>query len=117
MCNSCGYNPCTCSNPVYSYNWYNTENLPCDPCSTTPVCKKKIPAKCTFYQSATLVNLNLPTGTNIEAIIQVIDSAIGVLKAFQATQTTKNTNILTALNDINDRLNVLEGGSHAAYTI
>lgn len=113
MCNNCGSNPCNC-NQTYSYNWYNTEGYPCNPCSTTEVCKKKIPAKCTIYKGPALNGIGLTTDLNIELILATISA---VINQNNTSQATKNTNILSALNDINDRLNILESGSHAAYTI
>jgi hypothetical protein len=120
MCVTCGYSICNCPSVTYSQNWYNTQS--CTPCSTTEVCKKNIPAKCTFYKGSNLANLGLTTNINIELILYTIDLLIGSLNSNRtldnAAQVTKNTNILTALNDINDRLNTLEGGApHDPYTI
>lgn len=121
MCNNCGINPCSCQQPNYSYNWFNTENYPCNPCSTTQVCKKRIPAKCTFYEGPNLANLGLTSPSNLEAIVLATDQVLGLLKDVQllgtSTQNTVNVNILIALNNINARLNVLESSSHPAYVI
>ena len=114
MCHRCGNNYCSCGNPNYSFNWMSTENYPCNPCSVTNVCKKKIPAKCTIYNGPALSFLELPTGTDIEVILSSIDSA---LQSISEAQELKNINILTVLNDINDRLNVIEGNTHPPYQI
>lgn len=112
MCYNCGYSVCNCPNVSYNSNWFNTTN--CAPCSSTEVCKKAIPAKCTFYKGSNLTNLGLLTNVNIELVLFTIDQLFGSLSG--ETIITKS-NILTALNDINDRLNVLEGASHPPYVI
>ena len=118
---SCGNNPCQCNNPTYTYNWYNTANYPCNPCSTTTICKKKVPAKCVEYRGPNLTLLSLTTNVDVELIISTMVSFLGTLQDTVANnlilQNTKNANILAALNDINTRLNVLEGGIHPPYTI
>ncbi len=108
-CNSCGYSPCQCT-PQYAYNWFNTSNYPCNPCSTTTVCKKTIPGKCTIYGGPNLTGLGLTTGMSVDVVLAAISVII-------AEQTVTNANILTALNDINDRINVIDSGSHAPYVI
>ena len=118
MCPSCGNNVCTCNNKNYSYNWYNIDNQPCTTCSDTPVCKKKIPAKCVFYNGTLLTALNIEAPANVEDILAAINTALSNYTNSGITQTYTNNNILAALNDINDRLNALEGGTpHAPYTI
>lgn len=113
MCNNCGFNPCTCT-PQYNYNWYNTANLPCNPCSTTPVCLKTIPAFCTIYNGPNLTGLGLTTAINIELIFSTIST---MLAAQLASQATINNNILFALNDINARIIAITGTSYPNYTI
>lgn len=120
MCTQCGNSICNCYNTNYSSNWYTTQN--CAPCSTTEVCKKAIPAKCVFYKAGNLANIGLTTNINTELILYTIDSVIGSIKSGsildKAAQTVTNANILTALNNINDRLNALEAGApHAPYII
>lgn len=114
MCVTCGFNPCNCSTVTYSYNWNTISNYPCNPCSQTDVCLKTVPAKCVIYNGPTLANLNLTAPQNVQLILSTIDIAIGAINSANAL---KFTNILTALNDINTRLNVLESGSHAPYVI
>ena len=122
MC-PCNNYPCSCANntPVYEYNWFNISSYPCNPCSNTPVCKKKIPAICTFYNGINLTEIGLTTNVNIEVIIAAISATLGTLTDTVATnkisQDTKNTNILAALNDINSRLNTIEGATHPPYVI
>jgi hypothetical protein len=118
MCQRCGNSACTCNTPVYSYNWYNIDNQPCSTCSDTTVCKKKVPAKCSIYNGTLLTELNLDAGANVEEILAAINTILGNYANSDTSQTYKNNNILAALNDINDRLNALEGGTaHAPYTI
>lgn len=97
-----------------SYDWYNIDNYPCNPCSTTPVCKKKVPAFCTYYQGPNLTYIGLTTDINVELILTTIVNTIQVSKA---EQDTKNANILAALNDINSRIVSITGEAHPAYTI
>lgn len=113
MCNSCGFNPCQCT-PNYNFNWMDTTNLPCNPCSTTPVCKKVIPALCTIYNGPNLTGLSLTTGINIELILSTIST---IMAAQAANQATINQNILFALNDINARIIAITGVSYPNYTI
>lgn len=119
MCTQCGYSVCNCYNTNYSTNWYRVDT--CAPCSTTEVCKKVIPAKCTFYKGSNLSDLGLTTDVNVQAVLYAINVVVGEIKASillnKNSQQDTNANILAALNDINSRLNVLEGGSHPAYTI
>jgi hypothetical protein len=65
---------------------------------------------CVLYTGSNLTNTGINQNDDLNTIL-------GKLDAIKAIQDTKNTNILAALNDINDRLNVLEGGSHAPYTL
>lgn len=114
MCTSCGNHSCNnCQTTGVSHNWYTTQT--CSPCSTTKVCKKSIPAECTFYTGSNLTALGLTSNINLETIFQALNVVLttsqntAILNA--ATQATKNANILLALNDINTRLNALEGGT------
>lgn len=116
MCNICGYSICQC-NQTYNYNWYNTDGLPCTTCSGTIVCKKKVPAKCTIYNGVNLDAIGESTNTDLETIIAAINTELNDLQANQQAQDIKNAAILVILNDINDRLNVIDSGSHAAYTL
>ena len=120
MCNHCGYNPCQC-NPTHGYNWYNTEGYPCTPCTTTPVCKKKIPAKCTYYNGPNLTQLGLTTNIDIEAILATVNSVVGSLQTSISTieddESVANLAILAILNDINSRIIAITGISHAPYTL
>lgn len=117
MCTNCGFSPCNCS-PAYSFNWYNTTGYPCDPCTTTTVCKKKIPAKCTIYNGGVLDNLTAEAGDSIQDIIITINSLLGSLNVADLDQQVTNAVILNILNDINTRINTLAGGTpHAPYIL
>lgn len=113
-CNRCGHTHCSCGQQQYTYNWYNIDNYPCNPCSTVNVCKKKIPAACTFYNGPALTFFNLGTNISIEQVIAAFATAIQTL---QTENAAKNANIQTALNDINARINLIDGGSHPNYVI
>lgn len=104
MCYNCGFNPCTCNNQNYSYNWYTIENYNCNPCSSNNVCKKRIPAFCTYYKGPNLDALNLTTDVNIELVLANVNIA---LKQSQA----KIEQLLTHINHLNTRLNTLETGT------
>jgi len=120
MCISCGYNPCQCV-PVYSYNWYNTPDLPCNPCSATVVCKKKIPAVCTYYNGPNLTGIGLTTNVNLETITATISTIIGALNTAVNNQITAqaviNAQILANFNDINARIVAITGIPHEDYVI
>lgn len=117
MCQTCGYSICQC-NQTYNYNWYNTAGLPCTTCPGTIVCAKKVPAKCTIYNGVNLDAIGEVTNTDVEIIIASINSVIGNLQVADQQQGLTNAAILVILNDINTRLNALEGGpDHAAYTL
>lgn len=117
MCNTCGQSICQCT-PTYSYNWYNTDGQPCTTCSSTPICAKQIPAKCTIYNGVNLAGLSLSSPIDIETVIATIDVVINNIQILNQEQAAKNINILANLNDINTRLNTLAGGTpHDPYTI
>lgn len=114
MCFNCGQNNCNgCynPNPTYTQNWFSTGNLPCDECSPIVVCQRKQPSQCVVYNGPTLVNLNVTMG------VDTLNDILLKLDSIKALQDTKNINILAALNDINTRLNTLEGGTHVPYTL
>lgn len=118
MCINCGNNNCNhCYGGNYSFNWFNTTGLPCNPCSQTPVCSKQLPAFCTFYNGPVLTDIGLGTNVNVELILTTISIAIGTINAALEAQSEINQNILDALNDINDRINVIDSGSHDPYEI
>ncbi len=112
MCNNCGQNNCSCHSTEGSYNWFSTQSQPCSPCATTPVvCKKTIPSLCTKYNGPNLPNLGVNTNDTLNDILNKLDN-------IKMVQDLKFNNILTALNDINDRLNDLEvGDDHDPYTL
>lgn len=116
-CYNCGggYIPET---PTFHYNWFPTSNYPCNPCTTQEVCAKTIPSQCVGYDGANLSNLNLSAPVSLKVIVQKIDTEIGALKQQNALDAVTKANIQAALNDINNRLNTIEGGTpHAPYVI
>lgn len=121
MCTNCGYSPCGCSKPNYSSNWFNVDAYPCNPCIQTTVCKKVVPAICVEYKGPILDQLNLDSPARVETILAALNIVLGEIKESVTlesdTSETTAANILVALNDINSRLNVLEGASHAPYVI
>jgi hypothetical protein len=86
--------------------------LPCNPCGNTPGCRKKFPAECVIYTGPNLDAFGLTTGKglSIATILAAINVVIG------STGNTSDS-ILTALNDINNRLNEITGETHAPYQI
>lgn len=82
-------------------------------------CPDIIRGPCLWYTGTNLTNTGINQNDNFNLIIQKLD-------ALFAIQATKNTNILAALNDLNDRVNALElavippipgGGVHPDYTL
>lgn len=110
---SCGCN----SQGIYGTNMWNINgNQPgnqysCGHQQACNECIDVIKGICVLYTGSNLTN----TGINQNDTLNTILSKLDVL---QQTQATKNTNILAALNSINDRLNALESGpDHAPYTL
>lgn len=74
-------------------------------------CIDVIKGICVLYTGQNLTSTGINQNDNLNLILQKLD-------ALKAIQDTKNTNILTALNDINTRLNALESGTdHTPYTL
>lgn len=113
-CSRCGNSYCSCGKQDYTYNWYNVDNYSCNPCSTIDVCKKKVPAKCTFYNGPALPFFNLGTNVSIEDVIVAFATAI---QAIQGTHSSKTVNVQAALDNINERLNNIEGGNHPSHIL
>jgi hypothetical protein len=118
-----GYCGCGSQQGIYGTNMWNVNgNQPgnqttCGHQQACNGCIDVIKGICVLYTGSNLTN----TGINQNDTLNTILSKLDALFAIQAT---KNANILAALNDINDRLNVVEtengtpgGGSHAAYTL
>lgn len=96
-------------------SWYNPiENYPCNPCGTSPVCKKNTPAYCTLYKGPVLTYIGLTTNINVELILTTIVNTMQVAKA---DQETKNATLLAHINDINSRIVAITGEAHAPYTL
>src|SRR5688572_5280726 len=66
-------------------------------------CLDIIKGICVWYTGTNLTNTGINQNDTLNLVLQKLD-------ALWAIQNTKNTNILAALNDINDRLNALEVG-------
>lgn len=97
-----------------TYDWYNTDNYPCNPCTDKKLCKKVVNAQCVVYYGNPLAYLQINQDTPVETILSVIDNE---LSAFNQTLTTLKNNIQTALNNINDRINAIAGQNDAPYQI
>lgn len=112
--NNCG---CNSSNQgIYGTNAWNVNgNYPvntssCGHQQTCNECLDFIKGKCVLYTGSNLTNTGINKNDTLDVILPKLD-------ALFAIQATKNANILAALNDINDRLNTLESGTHAPYTL
>lgn len=101
---------CINCNDSTSYNWFNTDSLPCTDCDPIIVCKRKIYSLCVTYGGPNLSNLGINKGDSLDDILQKLDN-------IKQAQDNKNTKLLANINDINTRLNVLEGGTHVDYTL
>jgi hypothetical protein len=112
---------CTCAGNynqgIYGTNMWNVNgNQPgnqtsCIPQSACNECLDIIKGLCVIYTGTNLTNTGINQNDTLNTILQKLD-------AIKQIQDTKNTNILAALNDINDRLNVLEpGADHPPYSL
>jgi hypothetical protein len=124
----CGCNSgCGCSGNrnqgIYGTNMWNVNgNTPgnqytCGHQQACNGCIDIIKDICVLYLGSNLTNTGINQNDTLRTILAKLD-------ALFAIQATKNANILAALNDINDRLNVVEtenatpgGGSHPPYTL
>ena len=114
-CNNGGY---VFNTPITLYNWFPVNSYPCNPCTTQEVCLKTISSQCVEYEGPNLSNINLSAPVNLKTIIQKIDTEIGALKQQNVLDAVTKANIQAVLNDINTRLNAIEGGTpHAPYVI
>lgn len=109
MCVTCGIPDCSC-NTTPSYNWFGTDNMPCDECSPVIVCARKMPSLCVIYSGQNLPNTGINTNDTLNDILTKLDN-------IKQTQDLMNINILSAINDINTRLNTLASTTHAPYTL
>ena len=111
--NNCG---CNHNQGIYGTNMWNVNgNNPgnstsCGHQQACNDCLDLIKGLCVIYTGSNLTNTGINVNDTLNAILVKLD-------ALFAIQATKNTNILAALNDINDRLNTLEGGSQDPYTL
>lgn len=108
---------CGCNQGIYGTNMWNVNG---NQSSNTSSCNHQqecngcidiVKGECALYTGSNLTNTGINKNDDLNTILAKLD-------AIKAVQDTKNTNILNALNDINSRLNALEGGTpHAAYTL
>lgn len=113
-----GYCGCNKNNQgIYGTNMWNpNSNNPgnsqaCGHQQSCNQCLDIVKDVCIYYLGSNLTSTGINTNDNLRVVIQKLD-------AIKAIQDTKNSNILAALNDINDRLNALEGGpDHPPYTL
>lgn len=73
-------------------------------------CIDVIKGICVLYTGSNLISLGINQNDDLNTILAKLNTA-------KSIQDIKNTNILAALNDINDRINVIDSGSHAPYTL
>lgn len=110
--NNCG---CNGNQGIYGTNMWNvngntTTPGPCNHQQACNGCIDIIKDICILYGGSNLTNTGINQNDTLRTILAKLD-------ALFAIQATKNTNILAALNDINDRINVIDSGSHAPYTL
>ena len=120
------YNSCNCgchNQGIYGTNMWNVNgNIPinqtsCGHQQACNGCIDIIKDLCILYLGSNLTSTGINQNDTLRQILVKLDTLFSI-------QATKNTNILAALNSINDRLNVLEldaaipgGGTHSAYTL
>lgn len=106
-CNSCGKCACecTCSLPDYDNEG----------------CLTQQPTDCAFWSGNAYPGLSIVKG---ELLTSVLNKVLTILLEDPANNVstfedidTKFTNVLIALNNINTRLNAIEGSTHPPYTI
>lgn len=102
---------CNSTQGVYSANvWNSSATTPCGHQQSCNGCIDITKGECIMYTGSNLTNTGINKHDDLNAILAKLD-------AIKAIQDTKNNSILNALNDINSRLNALEGGTHAPYTL
>lgn len=110
--------PCNCgaNQGIYGTNmWHVNGNNPgnthsCGHQQACNGCLDIIKGECIIYNAANLTSTGINQNDDLNTILSK-------LNAIKAIQDTKNSNILLALNDINDRLNILESASHPPYVL
>lgn len=102
---------CNCNNVVYASYTNNTSiSSNCGHQQACNSCIDIIKSECIVYTGSNLTNLLVDRNDTLSEILAQLDSN-------KQAQDLKNTAILAALNDINDRLNVLEDADHPPYTL
>jgi hypothetical protein len=78
MCESCGYNHCSCHKHVETKPCYEESYLckPCDPCSNANLCKTIVPAKCTIYNGPSLAQFGLGIEPTVEDVIIALNNYV-----------------------------------------
>lgn len=95
---------------MWNVNGNNSGNI--NPCGNQTPCNECIDLikdKCILYTGINLADTGIDKNDTLAVIIAKLD-------AIKKTQDLKNTSLLAAINDINDRINAIDSGSHAAYT-
>lgn len=114
-CGRCHQNPCSCQG-IYGTNMWNVNgNQPgnqysCGHQQACNGCVDVIKGTCVLYTGSNLTSSGINQNDDFNTCMAKLD-------AIKAIQDTKNDNILAALNDINDRLVVLEGSPHDPYEL
>lgn len=117
---NCGCNNCGCSGnrhqSIYGTNMWNVNgNQPgnqysCGHQQACNGCIDVIKGICVLYTGPNLTSTGINQNDDMNTIL-------AKLNAIKTIQDTKNANILAALNDINDRINVIDSGTHPPYTL
>lgn len=102
---------------IYGTNMWNvngnqpTNTTSCGHQQACNGCIDVIKGICVLYTGSNLTSTGINKNDDLNTVVVKLD-------AIKAIQDQKNTNILAALNDINDRLNALEPGpDHPPYTL
>jgi hypothetical protein len=114
----CNYNQGMYGTNMWNVNGNQPGNQPgCGHQQACNGCIDVIKGICVLYGGANLTSTGINQNDDLNTVI-------AKLNAIKAIQDTKNDNILAALNDLNDRMNVVEtenstpgGGSHPPYTL
>ena len=97
----------------YTGSFLNVTNLPinCGHEQSCSGCLEIVKSECIKYTGVNLTNLGINQNDTLNDILVK-------LNAVKSVQDTKDTNLLTAINSLNTRLNTLAGGiAHPIYTI
>lgn len=110
---NCG---CNSTSGMYGTNMWNVNgNTPgnqtsCGHQQACNGCIDVVKGICLLYTGVNKANTGINRNDDFDTVVAKLD-------AIKAIQDTKNANILAALNDINARINVIDSGTHAPYTL